>query len=55
MNGAQSLLAQGMVSNYFEGDVISHMPAAFNLAYWIVRSREEALSRRMTKDDSDAV
>ncbi len=26
----------------FEQLVLPHMPAAFNLAYWIVRSRDEA-------------
>ncbi|HWE16960.1 MAG TPA: sigma-70 family RNA polymerase sigma factor [Hyphomicrobiaceae bacterium] len=31
-----------MVSKDFEESVLPHMKAAFNLAYWIVRSREEA-------------
>jgi RNA polymerase sigma-70 factor (ECF subfamily) len=31
-----------MVSKEFEESVLPHMKAAFNLAYWIVRSREEA-------------
>ncbi len=29
-----------MVSKDFEESVLPHMQAAFNLAYWIVRSRE---------------
>ena len=34
---------QKMVSKaLFEQLVLPHMPAAFNLAYWIVRSRDEA-------------
>ena len=43
MHHAPELLRAGMVAKTpFEELVTPHLQAAFNLAYWIVRSREEA-------------
>src|SRR6185295_7464539 len=43
MHHAPGLLRTGMVAKTpFEELVTPHLPAAFNLAYWIMRSREEA-------------